>query len=391
MIELFPHQREAVEKLSNGKILWGGVGTGKSLTAVAYYVEKEKPRDVYVITTAKKRDSLDWEGEFARFGVGRTTDTTRPDCGTLTVDSWNNIGRYREVEGAFFIFDEQRLVGSGEWSTVFIDLARRNHWILLTATPGDVWMDYIPVFVANGFYKNRTEFKREHVVYRPYSKFPKVDRYVKISKLVRARNAILIEMPLVRRTQRHAHTLDVEFDQSTFNKVKDERWHVYENRPLRNVAELFLVARKVVNSDSSRVSSVRKLLEDHPRLIVFYNFDYELELLRSLGTDVTVAEWNGHKHQDIPEGDRWVYLVQYQAGAEGWNCVTTDTMVFYSLPYSYKVWWQAHGRTDRLNTPYDHLHYYMLLSFSWIDQMILKALNAKRSFNESAHARGLGY
>lgn len=391
MVELFPHQREAIDKLSNGKILWGGVGTGKSLTAVAYYVEKERPRDVYVITTAKKRDSLDWEGEFARFGVGRTTDTTRPDCGTLTVDSWNNIGRYRNVEEAFFIFDEQRLVGSGEWSTVFIDLARRNHWILLTATPGDVWMDYIPVFVANGFYKNRTEFKREHVVYRPYSKFPKVDRYVKISKLVRARNAILVEMPLVRRTQRHAHTLDVEFDQSTFNKVKDERWHVYENRPLRNVAELFLVARKVVNSDNSRVSSVRKLLEDHPRLIVFYNFDYELELLRSLEKDVTVAEWNGHKHQDIPEGNRWVYLVQYQAGAEGWNCVTTDTTVFYSLPYSYKVWWQAHGRTDRLNTPYDHLHYYMLLSFSWIDQMILKALNAKRSFNESAHARGLGY
>jgi len=391
MIELFPHQREAVEKLSNGKILWGGVGTGKSLTAVAYYVEKEKSRDVYVITTAKKRDSLDWEGEFARFGVGRSKDTTRPDCGVLTVDSWNNIGRYRSVEDAFFIFDEQRLVGSGEWSTVFIDLARRNRWILLTATPGDVWMDYIPVFVANGFYKNRTEFKREHVVYRPYSKFPKVDRYVKISKLVRARNAILVEMPMVRRTQRNVHTIDVLHDETLSRRVKDERWHVYENRPLRNVAELFLVARKVVNSDSSRVSSVRKLLEDHPRLIVFYNFDYELELLRSLGTDVTVAEWNGHKHQDIPEGDRWVYLVQYQAGAEGWNCVTTDTTVFYSLPYSYKVWWQAHGRTDRLNTPYDHLHYYMLLSFSWIDQMILKALNAKRSFNESAHARGLGY
>jgi len=417
VIELFPHQREAVNKLSNGKILWGGVGTGKSLTAVVYYVEKELPRDVYVITTAKKRDSLDWEGEFARLGVGRTTDTTRPDAGTLTVDSWNNIGRYREVEGAFFIFDEQRLVGSGEWSTVFIQIAQHNRWILLTATPGDVWMDYIPVFVANGFYKNRTEFKREHVVYRPYSKFPKVDRYVKISKLVRARNAILVEMPLVRRTERHVHTVDVLHDEALLRRVKDERWHVYENRPLRDISELFAVARKVVNSDPSRLHGIRTLLQKHSRLIVFYNFDYELHLLReglspeslsssmsekmesdTFGESTTkeiisnlrVAEWNGHKHQDIPEGDRWVYLVQYQAGAEGWNCVTTDTTVFYSLPYSYKTWWQAHGRTDRLNTPFDHLHYYMLLSHSWMDQAILKALNAKRSFNESAHIKALG-
>lgn len=406
MIELFPHQREAVDKLSNGKILWGGVGSGKSLTAVAYYMEKEKPRDVYVITTAKKRDSLDWEGEFLRFGVGRTTDTTRPDCGVLTVDSWNNIGKYREVEGAFFIFDEQRLVGSGEWSTVFTHIAKRNHWILLSATPGDVWMDYVPVFVANGFYKNRTQFKREHVVYNSYTKFPKIDRYVQVGKLVRARNAVLVEMPMVRSTVRHVHTVNVGHDEEALEWVTGKRWNVFEKRPLRDVAEMFSAARKVVNGSPERIGRIRELLNIHPRLIVFYNFDYELDLLRTLsdpanmgstksdglttGLDhgLRIAEWNGHKHQEVPTTERWVYLVQYQAGAEGWNCVTTDATVFYSLPYSYKVWWQAHGRTDRLNTPFTDLHYYMLLSFSWIDQAILKSLNGKRSFNESAHVKG---
>lgn len=414
-VNLFPHQREAVDKLSNGKILWGGVGSGKSLTAVAYYIEKEKPRDVYVITTAKKRDSLDWEGEFVRFGVGRTTDTTRPDAGVLTVDSWNNIGRYRAVEGAFFIFDEQRLVGSGEWSTVFTHIAKRNHWILLSATPGDVWMDYVPVFVANGFYKNRTEFKREHVVYNSYTKFPKIDRYVQVGKLVRARNAILVEMPMVRHTVRTVHTIDVDYDREALECVTGKRWHVFEKRPLRDFAEMFSVARRVVNGSPERLGRVRELLSIHPRLIVFYNFNYELEALRTLmdgstpspqtnepkkpsstksGATTTIspfvmAEWNGHKHQPIPTSERWVYLVQYQAGSEGWNCTTTDTTVFYSLPYSYKVWWQAHGRTDRLNTPFTELHYYMLLSLSWIDQAILRSLNAKRSFNEAAHIKAL--
>jgi hypothetical protein len=380
VVNLYPHQKQAVEDLDNGKILWGGVGTGKSLTAAAYYMKKEADADVYVITTAKKRDSLDWEKEFAKFGIGKHLNATL--AGALTVDSWNNIGRYRDVKGAFFIFDEQRLVGSGEWSSVFIRIAQSNRWILLSATPGDTWLDYIPVFVANGFYKNRTEFKREHVVYNTYSKFPKVDRYTNVGRLVRLRNQLLVEMPYQSHTVRHVHDVLVDYDKELFEKVVKTRWNPYEDRPLRDVAELFSVMRKVANSDASRLRAVKTLMAEHNRIIVFYNFDYELELLRSLGTLVPLAEWNGHYHQAIPICEKWLYLVQYQAGSEGWNCVETDTTLFYSLPYSYKNWHQAFGRIDRLNTLYTDLHYYVLKSDSLIDQAISRCLANKRSFNE---------
>lgn len=384
MVTLHPHQQDAVDKLTNGKILWGGVGTGKSITAVAYYMKNEAPKDVYVITTAKKRDSLDWDKEFSKFGVGRLRDGTV--AGTLTVDSWNNIGKYQDVGGAFFIFDEQRLVGSGEWATKFLAIARRNRWILLSATPGDTWMDYVPVFIANGFYRNRTEFKREHVVYNSYAKFPKIDKYVQVGRLIRNRNSLLVEMPYERHTVRNCQDVVVEYDKKMMDRVIKDRWHVFESRPLRDVAELFMVMRKVVNSSPSRLQAVRDLLTaKHPRLIVFYNFDYELESLRSLASITTVHEWNGHKHQELPTGDSWVYLVQYTAGSEGWNCITTDTMVFYSLTYSYKHWHQAHGRTDRLNTLYETLFYYTLMSKSMIDNAIRKSLDSKRSFNERTY------
>lgn len=379
--DLYPHQTKALERLDNGKILWGGVGTGKSKVAASYYVSRESHRDVYVITTAKKRDSLDWEGEFAAFGIGKREGETL--AGVLTVDSWNNLGKYVDVKDAFFIFDEQRIVGSGAWASWFIKVAKKNRWILLSATPGDTWLDYIPVFVANGFYKNRTEFKREHVIYTYYSKFPKVDRYIGVGKLVRLRNDLLVEMPFERRTNRIVEKVEVDYDRETLRRVTEERWHVYEQRPLRDIAEMYHVARKVVNSDSSRLKSFLRLLEKHPRMIVFYNFDYELEILREgLQSDYNVAEWNGHKHQPIPETDSWVYLVQYVAGSEGWNCVATDAMCFYSLPYSYKVWHQAFGRIDRLNTPFTDLFYYVLKSNSWIDNAIMKILNLKQSFNE---------
>lgn len=400
MVDLYPHQTKALREMKNGCILRGGVGTGKSRTAIAYYIldcmgrfkingaggfkAMDRPRDLYIITTAKKRDDLEWLDEASNFGIGRTESL----YGTrITVDSWNNILAYKDVQNAFFIFDEQRLVGRGAWVKAFLDIAKRNRWILLSATPGDNWMDYVPVFIANGFYKNRSEFIHEHVVFFPYAKFPKVERYTGTGVLEKYRRQILVEMPYSRHTIRHVENYAVEYDKALFDRVWKDRWNVYEDEPIKDVAELFRVARKVVNSDPSRLGAVLKLLEKHPRLIIFYNFNYELEMLRTLKTTlgIDVGEWNGHKHEPVPVSDKWVYLVQYTAGAEGWNCITTDAMVYYSLNYSYKINEQGKGRIERLNTPYTDLYYYILRSGSPIDQAIYKSLLTKENFNEKQY------
>ncbi len=392
---LRPHQQKALTELSDGKILWGGVGSGKSRVAVAYYELEHPHQDVYVITTAKKRDSKDWEGEFARIAVGKESselpsgDWTNnvPDSalGLLTVDSWNNIHKYIDVKNAFFIFDEQRLVGAGTWVKSFLKIAKANKWIMLSATPGDTWLDYIPVFIANGFYKNRTEFKRKHVVYAPFSKFPKIDRYISVGILVKHRNKILVHMRYQNETVRHQMIQQVDHNDELFKSVLKNRWHIYENRPIKDIAEVFGVLRKVVNSHPSRLRKIEKLLEQHPKLVIFYNFNYELDILRKLEEKVDVAEWNGWKHEEIPTSDSWVYLVQYVAGSEAWECTETNAIVFYSLTYSYKLWEQAHGRIDRLNTPFTDLYYYILRSKSPIDMAIWRALKAKKNFNVNTY------
>lgn len=385
--ELAPHQKKAIAEMHDGCILWGGVGSGKSRAGLAYYAMSEQHEDIYVITTAKKRDDKDWEEEAMRFGIGNQPDATLH--GVLHVDSWNNIHKYADVKNAFFIFDEQRLVGSGKWAKNFLRIAKNNRWIMLSATPGDTWLDYITVFVARGFYRNRTDFKRQHVVYNTYAKFPKVDRYIEVGKLVRLRNQILVHMPYQRHTTRHLEPVWCEFDQELLEVAFKDRWNPFKDEPIRDVAELMHVMRVIVNGHPSRVENLGRLFERHPRLIVFYNFDFELEILRSLGGTlwqkdaVPTAEWNGHLHQPIPEGDSWLYLVQYAAGAEGWNCISTDATAFYSLPYSYKLWEQAHGRIDRLNTPYTDLWYYALRSKAGIDMSIFRSLKGKESFQFS--------
>ena len=380
-VDLRPHQEEVLDKLKNGSILWGGVGTGKSRVAMAYYVLRESPKDVVVITTAKVRDSGTWIEEAAVFGIGSSEDSTVE--GVITVDSWNNLEKYVDREGCFFVFDEQRLVGNGTWVKSFLKIAKKNRWILLSATPGDTWSDYIPVFVAHGWYKNRTDFARQHIVYRPFMRYPVVSHYVGTGRLLQLRAKILVELKYEYATTRHSETITVTYDKEMYDRVVKERWNDLENRPILDASEMFHCMRRVVNSDPSRIKAISELSKRHPRLIVFYSFNYELEALRTANFGVPMAEWNGHKHEDIPETDKWMYLVQYVAGSEGWNCVTTNAVAFYSLTYSYKNWAQAHGRIDRLNTKFTDLYYYCLRSAASIDTAIFRSLAGKKSFQES--------
>lgn len=401
-IKLFDYQVKAVQQMKNGCILCGGVGSGKSLTALSYYYLQnggelssliggdyipmdDPPKDLYIITTARKRDTLEWEGELSPFLLSTHPETNFYHNHKVVVDSWNNIGKYVNVTGAFFIFDEQRVIGSGVWVKSFLKITKTNDWILLSATPGDTWQDYIPVFIANGFYKNRTEFTREHIVYSHFTKFPKIDRYIGTGKLLKLRRSILIDMDFKRETIPHHEDVYVSYDIETYKDVSRTRWNPYKNEPIQNAGELCYVWRKIVNSDESRQVAVLEIFENHPKVIIFYNFDYELEILKNLGfgNGVKISEWNGHKHEPIPNSKSWVYLVQYSAGCEGWNCITTDTIIFYSQNYSYKVMVQAAGRIDRLNTPYTDLYYYHLKSRSGIDLAISKALKDKKNFNET--------
>lgn len=394
---LYDYQMDAVNNMRNGCILNGGVGSGKSRTGLYYYFKeqggsinpdyvpmKHKPKDLYIITTARKRDDLEWEGELVPFLLSTHPDQNVFYGNKVVVDSWNNIKKYSDISGAFFIFDEQRVVGSGAWVKSFLKIARGNDWILLSATPGDTWSDYIPVFIANGFYKNKSEFLREHVVYSRFSKYPKIDRYLNTGRLVRLRNRILIDMDFTRHTIPHHEDVYCRYDISKYKDAIKTRWDPYKNEPIQQASGLCYILRRVVNEDESRQQALLEIFEQHPKMIVFYNFDYELDILKGIyyGNNCEIAEWNGHAHQPIPKSERWVYLVQYTAGCEGWNCVKTDTIVFYSQNYSYKVMEQASGRIDRLNTPFRDLYYYHLKSRSGIDLAISKALKEKKQFNE---------
>ena len=343
----------------------------------------KNPIDIYISTSPKKRDSGDWEEEMAMFRLGVVDNYYK---NKVVIDSWNNIKKYIDIKGAFFIFDEQRVIGKGVWVHSFLKIAKNNQWILLSATPGDNWTDYVPVFLANGFYKSRYEFEQMHCIFRyiPNAAYKKIDRYVGIPRLMKLRNSILVDIPIERQTVQHHIDIFHNYDKDGYKLLVQKRWNAEKSKPIENAAELCYCLRKLVNSDLSRVNSLLDILMEKKKVIVFYNYDYELDILMNIPwpKNVEVAQWNGHKHQEIPKSDMWIYLVQYAAGNEAWNCIDTDTIVFYSQNYSYKVMKQASGRIDRLNTKFIDLWYYHFKSKAPIDIGISQAIKSKKKFNE---------
>lgn len=377
---LYSHQEEALRLLHNGQVLVGCVGSGKSRVGASWALSQADESKIIVITTARKRDSFEWESEFAALGA---------DFEKVTIESWNNVARFADYRGHVYIFDEQRVVGAGVWVKSFLKIAKNNSWILLSATPGDTWLDYVPLFIANGFYKNRTEFSEQHIIWDRFSKYPKVKKYVGVGLLEARRRKIIVPMPAERHTRRNRKDIYVSFDRDQYNTIVKKRVNPWTKEPIRNAAGVCYALRRCVNSSGNRLDQLRHILKKRHKVIVFYNFNYECDELLTLRDEFTVSEWNGHAHEPIPGGDSWVYLVQYTAGAEGWNCIETDTVVFYSLNYSYKVLEQAEGRIDRINTPYTDLWYYYFKSESGIDSAISKAVAEKATFNERIFAHNL--
>ena len=401
---LYPHQEEALKKMFNGCLLNGGTGSGKSRTGLYYFFSKNggrydgrtytpmrgKPPDLYILTTAKKRNDKEWEEELVPFLLypDPKTHMTQRYGNKVIIDSWQNIKKYTDVVGAQFIFDENKISGKGVWAKSFLKITKNNEWIILSATNGDKWEDYETVFLAHHFFRNRTDFRDNHLVYNQYSKFPDVIGYRNETRLCRLRDRLIVDMDFERHTTQIHEDIYCQYNMMKYREAMRKRWDPYKEEPISQASSLCYVLRHIVNEDESRQVKLLELIEDHPRSIIFYNFDFELDILLNLAypEGTIVAQYNGHCHDKLPESDRWVYIVQYTSGCEAWNTISTDTIIFYSQNYSYKVLVQASGRIDRLTTPYTELHYYHLKSYASIDVAITKALRQKKKFNERKFA-----
>ena len=381
MIKLLKYQEEAIQKLHSGSVLYGATGSGKSLTGLAYYMRCWSHLDLYIITTSKKRNAGEWEEEIAKLGCPPPK----------AIDSWNRLKNYRMVSDAFFLFDEHKVGGHGKWAQSMITIAKKNKWILLTATPGDVWDDYASIFIANEFVKNKTTWNEDFCIFDRISKYPKIIGYQREDVLKNMRDAVLVPMEYQSEKVPIPYVIPykVDHEEEAYVLARRKSLRHPEMRAFRNTSAMFAYMRMNLPDKESKIQALADVLKKEPKAIIFYNFTPEKYEIENAARQVNIPffQYNGQIKDNVPDGDTWVYAVQYTAGAEAWNCITCRTVIFYSMNYSYKVMTQAKGRIDRCNSPFDELHYYYFISPDFeIDQEILNALTRKEKFNEEALA-----
>ena len=319
-------QQEALKKLRNGNILCGKVGTGKSRVGLAYYhckvgggqingkargLKEDQtpmlhPKDLYIITTAKKRDNGEWEEELNAYGLSTDPSKSRyGDSVRVTVDSWNNIKKYVDACGAFFLFDEQRVVGYGSWSKAFIKIARSNEWIFLTATPGDCWMDYLSIFIANGFFKNKRDFEYRHVIYNRYSMYPQVDRYVDDFILQRMRDDILVNIEFEKPTVRHQEVRTITYDRDLYRQTMKDRWNYYENKPVDNISEL----ERCILSDLGSMGKNKGVPAQADYQYMQFKLVNSLRHMKNWGVNIVWTAWETAEQFVSPSGSQYTRLL----------------------------------------------------------------------------------
>ena len=402
-IILKPFQENCLERLSTGKVLAADTGAGKSIMSLAWYLSKECASDehslksgakawtlyhgspdLYIITTPKKRDSEEWESDLSKFNLVKGRNSKEMGEVNIFIDSWNNIKKYTEIKNSVFIFDEQRAVGSGTWAKSFVKIAKQNHWIMLSATPGDTWSDWCPLMIAKGYYPNRTAFFNKHAVYNPYVKYREIIRWDNTDELEYYRSKMLVTCRMEKKTTRHFE--EVIADCSNKYEVKrayKERTNPKTGEPFKSASELCAYTRNIINTDPTRSAVGLKIIQMYDRIIIFYTLTDELEGIKWACNKAgrKMYFYNGEIHDQVPTGNNWAYIVQYTAGSEAWNCTTCNAMLFWDLTYSYKQFKQATGRIDRLNTPYSDLYYYAIRSYMPLDLAIRRALREKKDFN----------
>lgn len=150
-----------------------------------------------------------------------------------------------------------------------------------------------------------------------------------------------------------------------------------------NVLVELTASRQLCNSKDKQQAFIDLINSINDRVVVFYNFDSELDTLKTLVKDRPIAEVNGHTNteQIYHDNDNCVLFVQYQAGARGLNLQDGNKIIYYSLTLSSDLFEQSKKRIHRIGTKYP-CFYWILQTKDSVEESIYKSLNRQEDYNE---------
>ena len=399
---LYDFQKELLNKIEPNYILAADTGTGKTMMAIHHYLRYGKGESLLIVCPPQKKKEGGWDREIEfvcnHYGIEIEYETL----------SFGMIAkRWKDYKGWFIVLDECHYAKNptSQRGKATINLTKvSTHFLLLSATPSsNGWGDTIAYMIMFGYYKNKTQFLKEHAIYEDKYFGPKPIKVVSDFKDAEKLKEIYQSFSIKLAKEECLDLPGIVFEDVSFKSTKEYKI-IEKDRILTvgdddflydSVPKLQHGLRFYANQEDKLKYSEMLAEGTSENIIIFYYYQEEKNELKKIMKKLKkkVFEVSGQA-TELPDKSKWsglhnsVTLVQYMAGSAGIELQYANLVVFYTPTYSFQDYEQALGRAYR-NGQTKKVTVYRYITKNTVEEAIYGALKHKRDFTEALFRKEL--
>lgn len=310
----------------------------------------------------------------------------------------------RQLKDFTMMLDESSMIKNETAKrTKFILSLKPSHTILLSGTPTDGKYEFLySQLRLLGWKITKTAYYNRYIKteLRSYGgpTFRVVTGYKNVSELkakLKEYGAVFAKAEEVIKLPEKKFIKEYSTVSSDYKKFMKDRVIKIDDKELTGDSTLSkrLYARMLCSAYSKdKISRLIDLVNStSDRVIIFYNFNTELEALRKVLFDRPISIVNG-QIKDLKayeNNDNSVTLIQYQAGAMGLNLQKANRIIYFSLPERSELFEQSKARICRIGQE-KQCYYHIMMCHKSVEEKIYECLLMRKDYTDELFRKEFG-
>ena len=310
----------------------------------------------------------------------------------------------RQLKDFTMMLDESSMIKNETAKrTKFILSLKPSHTILLSGTPTDGKYEFLySQLRLLGWKITKTAYYNRYIKteLRSYGgpMFRVVTGYKNVSELkakLKEYGAVFAKAEEVIKLPEKKFIKEYSTVSSDYKKFMKDRVIKIDDKELTGDSTLSkrLYARMLCSAYSKdKIARLIDLVNStSDRVIIFYNFNTELEVLRKVLFDRPISIVNGQV-KDLKEyenNDNSVTLIQYQAGAMGLNLQKANRIIYFSLPERSELFEQSKARICRIGQE-KQCYYHIMMCHKSVEEKIYECLLMRKDYTDELFRKEFG-
>ena len=402
-IKLYPHQVRALEKTKNFNHVayYLDMGLGKTFVGSEKLKMLNTNHNLIVCQKSKLQDWYEhmktYYPEYNTFIYSKTREIPPKSVIIINYDLvWRRPELLTTLKNFTLMLDESSLIQNEKSNrSKFILKMKPTNVILLSGTPtGGKYEQLWSQLKLLGWNISKRLYWDEFIkfVKIDVGGFPikKVTGYKNVDRLkdkLRTHGAIFMKSDEVFQLPKQIENIIKVDNTKEYKKFNKDRLIKIDDTELvgdTSLTKMLYLRQLSSQYNSNKTAALKDLLEStNDRVIVFYNFDKELEIIQEICNKLEkpISMINGHEKnlKNFTECNDCVLLGQYQAAAMGLNLQLSNKIIYFSLPLQSELFMQSKKRIHRIGQEKTCFYWYLITKNS-IEEQIFETLKQRRDY-----------